>query len=65
MQTVLTGFDTITVRYDPVRKVVTGLYNGVAFGSIPYAASVNHVGIEANATLAVITVDNFIVKASN
>jgi hypothetical protein len=65
-QAILTSFDTMTVRYDPVQKTATGLFNGVPFGTLAYAASgINHVGVEANATLNVITVDNFLVKASN
>ena len=66
MNTLLMGFDTMSVRYDPVAKTVTGLFNGVSIGAIPYAASgVNHVGFEAAAPIGIITVDNFIVKASN
>jgi hypothetical protein len=65
-QELMTGFDTLTVRYDPVNKMVTGLYNGVVFATLPYiAAGINHVGFEANAALGIITVDNFQVKASN
>jgi hypothetical protein len=63
---VLTSFDTMTVRYDPVNKTVTGLFNGAIVGTIPYAAAgINHVGVEADAPLGIITVDNFNVKASN
>jgi hypothetical protein len=60
------GFDTMTVRYDPIGKTVTGLYNGVVFGVLPYtAAPINHVGFEAAGVFGIITVDNFQVKASN
>jgi hypothetical protein len=62
-------FDTMSVRYDPVNHTVTGLYNGVPIGTLPYtAAGINHVGFEAAASLeglGGIAVDNFVVKASN
>lgn len=62
---ILTGFDTLTVRVDPVAKTVTGLFNGTVLGTLPYAATPNHVGFEATDPLGVITVDHFLVKASN
>lgn len=62
---VLGAFDTLTVRYDPVNHTVTGLFNGVSFGTLSYtAAGINHVGFEAAATVMVFGADNFLVKAS-
>lgn len=63
---ILGAFDTLTVRYDPVNHTVTGLFNGVSIGTLPYtAAGINHVGFEAAATVMVFGADNFLVKASN
>ena len=54
-------FDTLTVRYDPVNRLVSGYYNDQFIGSIPYTATpVSFVGFEGEGT-----VDNFVVKASN
>jgi hypothetical protein len=62
---ILGGFDTLTVRYDPVNHTVTGLFNGVSVGTLSYtAAGINHVGFEAAATVMVFSADNFLVKAS-
>lgn len=64
---ILLSFDTLTVRYDPVAKVVSGYFNGSLMGTIPYNASIiRSVGFEgASAGSDWMTVDNFIVKASN
>jgi hypothetical protein len=54
------GFDTLTVRYNPVAKLVTGYFNGMIVGTIPYdASSARFTGFEGDGT-----VDNFEVKAS-
>ena len=43
------NFDTMTVRYDPVNKVVTGYFDGILIGTIPYAANgIRFVGFEAS-----------------
>jgi hypothetical protein len=63
---IFSGFDTMTVRYDPVNHTVTGLYDGLPIGTLPHtAAGINYVGFEAAASQGGITVDNFLVKASN
>jgi hypothetical protein len=60
-QVFLAGWDTMTVRYDPVNQVVSGYYDGQLIGSVPYAAGpMSFVGFEGEGTL-----DNFVVKASN
>ena len=61
------NFDTMTVRYDPVAKLVSGYFNGTLIGTIPYnAGSTKFVAFEgASAVNDTMTVDNFIVKASN
>jgi hypothetical protein len=54
-------WDTLTVKYDPVLKLVTGYFNGQAVGTLPYDASLaRFAGFETN-TVA----DNFVLKASN
>jgi hypothetical protein len=53
-------FDTLTVRYDPTGKTVTGFFNGRLVGTIAYdASSARFTGIEGAGT-----VDNFELKAS-
>ena len=48
----MAAFDTLTVRYDPVNHTVTGLFNGIPIGTLPYtAAGINYVGFEAAATV--------------
>jgi len=61
------NFDTMTVKYDPVLKLVSGYFNGLLIGTVPYTANgVKCVAIEgASAANDYMTVDNFWVKASN
>lgn len=48
-----------------MNHIVTGLFNGISFGTLSYtAAGINHVGFEAAATVMVFAADNFLVKAS-
>jgi hypothetical protein len=54
------GFDTLTVRYDPAAGLVTGFFDGTIVGTIPYdAAAVRFTGIEGAGVA-----DNFEVRAS-
>lgn len=54
------SWDTLTVQYDPVLRLVTGYYNGQAIGTLPYdASSARYAGFEGDNVA-----DNFVLKAS-
>jgi hypothetical protein len=54
-------WDTLTVKYDPVLKLVTGYFNGQVVGTLPYdASSGRFAGFEGDSNA-----DNFVLKASN